>query len=136
MTEHAEVLVLDADGGTFTLGGAPVDLRKRKLVQAAGGTQRWVPWSWVESARAHVDTARQAGVRVVVVEQMASGVTPDELTPVFPMWLVLGAEEQGVSREVLQLAHDAVTIPMLGMANSNNVATAAAIVRHRLSAGL
>ncbi len=25
--------------------GTPVNLRKRKLVQAAQGTQRWVPWS-------------------------------------------------------------------------------------------
>jgi tRNA G18 (ribose-2'-O)-methylase SpoU len=118
----------------LVIAGAPVDLRKRKLVQAARGTQRWVPWAWVESAAPHVDTARRAGARVVVVEQTAMGLAPDALTPVFPLWLILGAEEEGVSRAVLKLANAMVTVPMLGMTNSINVATAAAIVLHRLSA--
>ena len=40
---------------------------------------------------------------------------------------------RGVSQEIVDMADAAVAIPMLGMANSINVATAAAIMLYRLS---
>jgi tRNA G18 (ribose-2'-O)-methylase SpoU len=42
--------------------------------------------------------------------------------------LVPGGERSGVSPEVIEAADAAVAIPMLGMANSLNVATTAAIL--------
>ncbi|HWN50084.1 MAG TPA: TrmH family RNA methyltransferase [Xanthobacteraceae bacterium] len=51
----------------------------------------------------------------------------------FPACLVLGSEMRGVSQEIVDMADAAVAIPMLGMANSINVATAAAIMLYRLS---
>jgi tRNA G18 (ribose-2'-O)-methylase SpoU len=50
--------------------------------------------------------------------------------------LVLGSERHGLSQEIIELADAAVAIPMFGMANSINVATAAAIVLHQLALGL
>jgi tRNA G18 (ribose-2'-O)-methylase SpoU len=69
----------------------------------------------------------------VVAEQTTASVRPEHLVPVFPATLVLGAEHGGVSAEAVQAADAAVMIPMLGMANSLNVATAAAIVLYWLS---
>ena len=60
------------------------------------------------------------------------GVSPAELRPCFPAVLVLGGERTGVSQAVLDCAEQTVAIPMRGMANSLNVATAAAIVLHEL----
>jgi tRNA G18 (ribose-2'-O)-methylase SpoU len=54
------------------------------------------------------------------------------MQPRYPAALVLGNERSGVSQEVLACADQAVAIPMLGMANSLNVATAGAIVLHEL----
>ena len=51
----------------------------------------------------------------------------------FPTCLVLGGERNGVSPEAIEVADAAVAIPMLGMANSLNVATAAAILLYWLS---
>jgi tRNA G18 (ribose-2'-O)-methylase SpoU len=51
----------------------------------------------------------------------------------FPACIVLGGERSGVSSEVIDDADAAVEIPMLGMANSLNVATAAAILLYWLS---
>ncbi len=48
----------------------------------------------------------------------------------FPVSLVLGAERSGVSQAALKAADVVVAIPMLGMANSRNVATTAAILLH------
>jgi tRNA(Leu) C34 or U34 (ribose-2'-O)-methylase TrmL len=53
--------------------------------------------------------------------------------PVFPAVLVLGGERSGVSSEATEAANAAVAIPRPGMANSLNVATAAAILLYWLT---
>ena len=112
--------------------GVPVLLQKRKLVQAAAGTQRWVPWEKANDAAAVVRAAKAAGHWIAAVELATTSVSPAALQPRFPAVLVLGSEFSGVSRDVLACADQAVAIPMLGMANSLNVATAAAIVLYEL----
>jgi tRNA G18 (ribose-2'-O)-methylase SpoU len=141
--------VLDGVRGNYNLGalfrlcdaflverlivcGAPVELRKRKLIQAAMGTQRWVPWQEEGDAAAVVERAKAAGAWIAAVELTAASVSPAELCPRFPAVLVVGGEWSGVSQAVLECADQAVAIPMRGMANSLNVATAAAIVLHEL----
>jgi tRNA G18 (ribose-2'-O)-methylase SpoU len=113
--------------------GTTVNLRKRKLVQAACGTQHWVPWEQAGNAIAVVSAAKAAGAYVVVAEQTTTSITPDRLAPLFPAWLVLGSERHGLSQEIIDLADVAVAIPMLGLANSINVASAAATLLHQLA---
>ncbi len=113
--------------------GTQVNLRKRRLVQAAQGTQHWVPWTDRQSAAEAVADAKLRGDWVVVAEQTAASIRPDQLMPMFPACLVLGGERNGVSPEILRMADAAVAIPMLGMANSLNVATATAILLYWLS---
>ena len=105
----------------------------RKLVQAAQGTHHWMPWEQRDSAVEAVLAARAEGCQVVAVEQTSDAVGLDRFLPSYPVCLVLGSERAGVSQAVLDLADAAVTIPMRGMANSLNVATAAAIVLHGLA---
>ena len=113
--------------------GTKVELHKRRLVQAAQGTQNWAPWSERQHASEAVADAKARGAWVVVAEQTTASVRPEQLTPAFPATLVLGGERSGVSPEALEAADAAVAIPMLGMANSLNVATAAAILLYWLT---
>ncbi len=115
--------------------GTKVELHKRRLVQAAQGTQHWVPWTEYQHASEAVADMKALGSWVVVAEQTTASVGPEQLVPVFPATLVLGGERNGVSADVLQSADAAIAIPMLGMANSLNVATAAAILLYRLTVG-
>ena len=69
----------------------------------------------------------------MVAEQTTASVRPEQLVPRFPATVVLGGERSGVSLDVIEAADAAVAIPMLGMANSLNVATAAAILLYWLS---
>ncbi len=115
--------------------GTTVNPRNRKLVQAARGTQGWVPWSESPSAEAAVARAKAEGYRIVVAELTRNSVRPEELGPCRPTCLVLGGERTGVSASVAALADAAVAIPMMGMANSLNVATAAGIVLYHLVHG-
>jgi tRNA G18 (ribose-2'-O)-methylase SpoU len=119
-------------GGGSQAGPRPALLGKRKLVQAAMGTQLWVPWREEPDAATVVRAAKAAGHWIAVVELTAASVSPAAVQPRYPVTLVLGSERSGVSQEVLACADQAVAIPMLGMANSLNVATAAAIVLHEL----
>lgn len=105
----------------------------RKLVQAAQGTHNWVPWEQRDHAADAVCEARAEGWQVVAVEQTGGAVDIGRFVPRHPICLVLGAERTGVSPAVLDLADAAVVIPVRGMANSLNVATAAAIVLHALA---
>ena len=143
-------VVLDGVTGNYNLGAifrlcdaflverliicrTAVSLRKRKLIQAAAGAQRWVPWREEKDAAAVVRAAKAAGQWIAVVELSAESVRPAALRPRFPAVLVLGSEFSGVSSDVLACADQAVAIPMLGMANSLNVATAGAIVLYELT---
>jgi tRNA (guanosine-2'-O-)-methyltransferase len=113
--------------------GTKLELHKRRLVQAAQGTQHWVPWTEYQDASQAVADAKAKSTWVVVAEQTTASVRPEQLVPVFPATLVLGAERSGVSSEAIDAADAAVAIPMLGVANSLNVATAAAILLYWLS---
>jgi tRNA (guanosine-2'-O-)-methyltransferase len=110
-----------------------VQLRKRRLIEAAMGAQRWVPWCQEANAAAAVCCLKAAGAWIAAVELTAASVSPGGLRPRFPAVLVLGGERDGVSPDVLAYADQAVAIPMRGMANSLNVATACAIVLHELA---
>ncbi len=116
--------------------GAAVTLHNRRFVQAAAGTHRWVPWELASDARSVVGLLRQAGHWIVALELSARSVTSEVLQPRFPAVLVMGGEASGVSQNVLDLADQTVAIPMLGMANSLNVATAGAILLHQMAGHL
>jgi tRNA G18 (ribose-2'-O)-methylase SpoU len=113
--------------------GASLSLRKRKLVQAAKGAERWVPWEVAADAAAAVYALKAAGYWIVAVELTAASVPVTAMRSRFRAAVVLGNEMRGVSPEVLACADQVVAIPTRGMANSLNVATAASIVLHELA---
>jgi tRNA G18 (ribose-2'-O)-methylase SpoU len=142
-------VVLDGVTGNYNLGaifrlcdaflverliicGVTIARRHRQFVQAAKGAQHWVPWHEEADADTAVAALKAASYWVAVAELSAASVPMTALCPHYPVALVLGGERRGVSPEVLACADQAVAIPMLGMANSLNVATAAAIVLHEL----
>jgi hypothetical protein len=59
--------------------GTKVQLHKRRLVQAAQGTQHWVPWSERQHASEAVGDAKAGGAWVLVAEQTTASVRPKQL---------------------------------------------------------
>jgi tRNA G18 (ribose-2'-O)-methylase SpoU len=118
---------------SLVVAGVEVNLRNRHLVRAAQGTQHWTPWAQVEAADIAVARAKADGYQVVVIEQASHSIRLEDFVPAFPVCVVLGGERGGVSPQVLRLADAVIEIPMRGMANSINVATAAAIVLYAIS---
>jgi tRNA G18 (ribose-2'-O)-methylase SpoU len=121
---------------SLIVAGTAVNLRNRHLVRAAQGTQHWTPWAQVDAAEVAVARAKADGRQVVVIEQASNSIRLEDFIPTFPVCVVLGGERGGVSPQVLRLADAVIEIPMRGMANSINVATATAIVLHSIRRGL
>ena len=116
----------------LTICGPDFTLRKRSISQAAQGTQFWVPWSHAVSTETCLAEARQTGYQIAAVELTSTSIPPETFVPGFPLCLVIGAELAGVSRAIVAQADVCVAIPMHGMTNSLNLATAAAIVLYEV----
>jgi tRNA G18 (ribose-2'-O)-methylase SpoU len=112
---------------------AMVDLRQRRLIQAARGAQHWVPWELSADAATAVRQLKTAKYTVVAAELCPSSVPVETIFARSPIALVLGGERHGVSAGVLELADQIVAIPMAGMSNSLNVAMTGAIVLHAIA---
>jgi len=111
--------------------GAELRPDARQFRQAARRLDRWVPWTaWPDAASA-AGHLKSRGVRIVAVE-MAAGAVDFRTASIGPGCCVaVGGETRGVSEELLALADLVVSIPMSGMGNSLNAATAAAAVLFR-----
>ncbi len=72
------------------------------------------------------------GFHILVAESMAQSVDIHTIQPRSPYALILGSEDQGVDKELLDLADEVVQIPMHNNWRSLNVAHAAAVAMYAL----
>jgi tRNA G18 (ribose-2'-O)-methylase SpoU len=107
-------------------------LRKRHIARAALGAQYWVPWEHSTSVERSVIEARETGYQIVAVELTSTSIVPEKLVARFPTCLVIGGEHSGVSQSIINMSDATIAIPMLGMSNSLNLATAAAIALYEV----
>lgn len=84
------------------------------------------------SARETLLKMKAEGVKICALELAEGAVHYKEASYSFPMALILGNEVDGVSDELMEICDMAVSIPMLGLANSLNVATAYGIVGYEI----
>lgn len=117
----------DAAGVAAVLAADPVtDWGNPNTVRASKGTVFCVPVT-SDSTAATLDALESRGIPVLAT-------TPDTETAHTdvdyrgPVAIAVGAEKTGLSDQVLERAAQRVRIPMVGRANSLNVATSAAIV--------
>ena len=72
------------------------------------------PWTYVEDAVSLVAHLKEQGSQIIAMEQ------------------IVGHEREGVRPELLELADTVVEIPVLGIGNSHNVATATGILLYHI----
>ncbi|MDD4351505.1 MAG: RNA methyltransferase [Candidatus Gracilibacteria bacterium] len=109
--------------------GAPP---RKEIDKTALATVNFVSWEYRKDVSEVLQELRKEGVQIIALEQCYESVDYREAAYSFPVALVLGHEVEGVSDEALKLCDMAISIPMLGMANSLNVANSAAIALHNL----
>ena len=102
----------------------------RKIKSSSRGAEKWVPWEYHENPVIVAKTLKQSGVKIVAVEVTNDSMDYREFNPDGPVCLILGREYDGVSQDLLDLADCSIQLPLLGMANSINVSTAASVVMY------
>ena len=114
---------------------APVNA---EAIRASAGALTTIPVCRVGSIRNTIKTLQAEGFQVVAATEKSRKLLYDaDLRR--PTALVMGAEETGLSKEVLKLCDERLAIPLIGRIESLNVSAAAAVmlfevVRQRIGA--
>jgi len=94
----------------------------------AMGSERWVEQHRHESTESAIAAVKAKGMRVFAAHLSPTAVDFHEVDYTQPCAILMGAEKAGVSEVGAQLADQHIVIPMLGMVESLNVATASGII--------
>ena len=114
---------------------APVNA---EAIRASAGALTTIPVCRVGSIRNTIKTLQAEGFQMVAATEKSRKLLYDaDLRR--PTALVMGAEETGISKEVLKLCDERLAIPLIGRIESLNVSAAAAVmlfevVRQRIGA--
>ncbi len=101
---------------------------RKELSKTALGAEEVVPWEYLDDPTDAVKKLKKRGVKIIAVELAHGSVSYLDAKYDFPVCFVFGHEVEGVSDEVMELTDMAVTVPMLGRANSLNVSTCCGII--------
>ena len=96
-------------------------------VKTSAGALHRIPVCRVSSIAAAVGLLQSSGVRVVAASEKAEE-RYTETALQLPLGLVMGAEDHGVSTDVLRMADSITLIPQVGAIGSLNVSVAAGIL--------
>jgi len=118
--------------GSVSVGG--------DAVKTSAGALLHIPVCRERSSRGAVEFLKANGYKIVAVSEKASEkYTCEDYTG--PIALIMGAEDTGISGEVMNLCDTKVAIPMFGKIGSLNVSVAAGVlmyevVRQRINANI
>ncbi len=99
-----------------------------RLSRTALGAEEHVPWSYYSKCSAAVEALKIRNVPLVGLETTPEAEDYTRFEWDQPVALVLGHEVRGIAPDILNECADVVQIPMLGVKNSVNVATAYGII--------
>lgn len=103
---------------------------RKEISKTALGAEEIVPFEYREDALQAILELKKQGVKIVAVELAEGSVSYIDAKYDFPVCFVFGHEVEGISDEVMEVVDMAVDLPMLGRANSLNVATCYGIIMY------
>lgn len=98
-------------------------------VKTSAGAIHYVPICKVQSLTKTIEFLKNSGIKIIAATEKTSKVYTHAKLNV-PLALILGSEDTGISKSVLQLADEQLTIPILGKIESLNVSVAAAVLMY------
>lgn len=108
---------------------------RKEIEKTALKTIEYVDWEHCKSTKDLVLILKKQGVIIIALEQTDESLDYlklDYKNPTGkPIALIVGHETEGIDQEVLDLCHKSIEIPMHGIANSLNVATAVGIILYK-----
>jgi len=102
------------------------------IAKTALGAERTMPWAHQAEALPLVESLREGGQQIAVIETSLHAADVYDWEPRFPVTVVFGNEVTGVPQPLCDAADLHVRIPTLGRKQSLNVAVAGGIVIYEL----
>ncbi len=113
----------------------PVDRFKKKRTdfsKVALGAEDMVPWEYSEDGLEVAKALKKEGFKIVSLEQAEESVDYKKVEATQKSLIILGAEVEGVSKELIKISDVVAEIPMKGKKESLNVSVSAGIFLFRL----
>ncbi len=105
---------------------------RKDIDKVALGAVEVVPWEYCPSITETLLKLKENGVKICALELTKQSLNYHEASYAFPMALIVGNEVDGISEEAMPYVDFSIDIPMLGRANSLNVATALGIAAYEI----
>ncbi len=103
---------------------------RKEISKTALGAEDIVPWEQNDNPISVIEKLKKSGVQIAAVELTDKSVQYDKAKYRFPVCFIFGHEVEGISDEVVNMADICVSVPMLGRANSLNVASCFAVIMY------
>lgn len=117
------------------LSGSSPTPPNSKIKKTSRATEKFVPYSYTDDHLSLVRQLKSEGYTIVSLEITSKSIDIKDL-PIKKnekICLILGAENEGVCQELLDLSDKTVHISMLGHCSSMNVATACSIATYEIT---
>lgn len=101
-----------------------------KIHRASIGTWKWIPWQHFEKTEDCLKQLKKEGYQIIACEQNEKSVDYQQAKYNFPVALIAGSENYGISQKTLKLVDQIIEIPMYGINISLNVLVATAIISY------
>lgn len=105
---------------------------RKEIDKVALGAVEVVPWEYRSNAVEVVTELKKEGVTICALELTEPTEHFKKADYPFPLALIIGNEIEGVDEKLMSMIDMAVSIPMMGRANSLNVATALGVVAYEI----
>lgn len=103
------------------------------VAKASAGAIEHMAVAKVTNINSAIEELKQKGLWVMACE--AGGTDYDSVDYDIPLCVILGSEENGISKQVLKNSDYIISLPMKGKVNSLNVSCAAAAILYRALSG-
>lgn len=114
-----------------------IERHNHRITKTAVYAVPYQPWTHVEDPVPTVQQLKDKGHRIVCLEQTKDSVPYNQAAAGdyrLPLTLIIGHERLGIRDELIALSDLTIDIPILGLGNSHNVATACGIVLYHILA--
>lgn len=114
---------------------APQDRFGREVAEiskTALGAENFVSWEQVEDILSLLEKLKNAGSKIVAIEQSENSVSLYDFKVPDNVVYILGSETAGLSKEIISAADMVVEIPMSGQKESLNVSVTAGVVLYHI----
>lgn len=121
----------------YCVGSTPLPVdrfgqRRKDFAKVALGAEDMVQWEYALHGPALAKKLKKDGFKLIALEQADGSKDYKKVTAAKKCAIILGAEVDGVSPELLALADTVAEIPLMGTKESLNVSVAAGIFMYRL----